>query len=488
MNSPSALLAGKYRIERVLGQGGMGVVVAAVHTALDERVAIKLLLPEALASAETVARFQREARAAVRIKSEHVARVIDVGAVDPAASSLQAALGIPLSPGAPFMVMEYLEGQDLAAVLRAAGPLPLHDAVVYLAQAIEAIAEAHAYGIIHRDIKPSNLFLTHRPDGTPLVKVLDFGISKAAPSSATDAAVTTTSAVLGSPMYMAPEQMIASREVDGRTDVWALGVVLYQLLTGRGPFNGTTMTELCARILQEPHAPIRASRADVPSEIEAVVARCLEKDRTRRFPSVADLAEAIAPFGGAGAAMSAERARRLIPRTERASAVPQTVATPPLGVAATALAPAGAAYAASGAPHAATNPSWAATRGRARSSATGLWLLLAFGLAAMIGGVAAVVLYLATTHAHAPVTPAVAMPEATAPAATPVATEPASTASAPEPTIVELTPLQARAAQATRPAAPTATATTTAREHHAPPTVHDDPPPRPTAETKPDIF
>src|SRR6185312_13248020 len=174
----TALLAGKYRMERVLGQGGMGVVVAAVHTALDERVAIKLLLPEALASAETVARFQREARAAVRIKSEHVARVIDVGAVDPAAFPLQAELGVPLQPGAPFMVMEYLEGQDLAAVLRSVGPLSVTDAVAYLTQAIEAIAEAHSLGIVHRDLKPSNLFLTRRPDGTPLVKVLDFGISK----------------------------------------------------------------------------------------------------------------------------------------------------------------------------------------------------------------------------------------------------------------------------------------------------------------------
>ena len=161
------LLAGKYRIERVLGQGGMGVVVSAVHTALDERVAIKLLLPEALASAETVARFQREARAAVRIKSEHVARVIDVGAVDPAAAALQPMLGIPLAPGAPFMVMEHLEGQDLAAVLRSAGPLSLGDAVAYVTQAIEAIAEAHSLGIVHRDLKPSNLFLTRRPDGTP---------------------------------------------------------------------------------------------------------------------------------------------------------------------------------------------------------------------------------------------------------------------------------------------------------------------------------
>src|SRR6185295_1831060 len=158
VNRSMTLLAGKYRLSRVIGQGGMGVVVAATHAQLDERVAIKLLLPEALENAETVARFQREARAAVRIKSEHVARVIDVGNVDYAAAQLQAELGVPLAPGAPFMVMEYLEGQDLSGVLRASGPLSVTDAIVYLAQAIEAIAEAHSLGIIHRDLKPSNLF------------------------------------------------------------------------------------------------------------------------------------------------------------------------------------------------------------------------------------------------------------------------------------------------------------------------------------------
>jgi serine/threonine-protein kinase len=305
----------------------MGVVVAGVHAALDERVAIKLLSPEALTNAETVARFQREARAAVRIKSEHVARVLDVGVVDPAAVALQAPGAVPLVVGAPFIVMERLEGQDLAGVLRSSGALGVRDATAYVAQAIEAIAEAHALGIVHRDLKPSNLFLTQRPDGTPLVKVLDFGISKV-PTPGTDVGVTTTTAILGSPMYMAPEQMIASRDVDGRADVWALGVVLHQLLSNRGPFPGTTVAELCARILREPPAPIRQARPDVPEELERVVARCLEKDRNRRYPSVADLAEALVPFGGAQAAMSAERARRLIPHTIRAEGVARQEAPP----------------------------------------------------------------------------------------------------------------------------------------------------------------
>jgi eukaryotic-like serine/threonine-protein kinase len=420
------LLAGKYRLERVIGQGGMGVVVAATHVMLNERVAIKLLLPEALENAETVARFQREARAAVRIKSEHVARVSDVGVVDAPASALQPVIGVPLAPGAPFMVMEYLEGQDLSGVLRATGPLPLGDAVGYLAQAIEAIAEAHALGIVHRDLKPSNLFLTHRADGSALVKVLDFGISKAATGNAMEAAMTTTSAVLGSPMYMAPEQMIASREVDGRTDVWALGVVLYQLLAGHGPFNGTTMTELCARILQEPHAPIRASRPDVPVEIDAVISRCLEKDRVRRFPSVADLAEAIAPWGGQLAALSAERARRLIPRTERVSGTPIVPQTNP-----NAYAVYGTPQAAM--PYAATNPSWSATR-QGSGSSSGVWVALALGASAIIVA-AAIVILIVAARMRSPTAQAAAPP--------PVPEAPTPTAPAMTTPTVELAPLHA---------------------------------------------
>lgn len=178
------ILAGKYRVERVLGVGGMGVVVAALHIALDERVAIKFLLPEALTNAEAVARFAREARAAVKIKSQHVARVIDVGT---------------LETGAPYMVMEFLKGQDLSNHLRQHGALPIADAVDFVLQACEALAEAHALGIVHRDLKPSNLYLTHQRDGTPVVKVLDFGISKVSGDARekSDGALTRTSALMG---------------------------------------------------------------------------------------------------------------------------------------------------------------------------------------------------------------------------------------------------------------------------------------------------
>src|SRR5580704_996551 len=206
------VLAGKYRVEGILGAGGMGVVVAAHHLQLDERVALKFLLPEALANAEAVARFDREARAAVKIKSEHVARVIDVG---------------KLENGSPYMGMEYLDGSDLSAWLQKRGSPPIPQVVDFVLQACEAIAEAHSLGIVHRDLKPANLFCIRRPDGGLCIKVLDFGISKM--SMLGDLHMTGTTAVFGSPAYMSPEQMHASKDVDGRTDVWSLGVILYEL-------------------------------------------------------------------------------------------------------------------------------------------------------------------------------------------------------------------------------------------------------------------
>jgi serine/threonine protein kinase len=189
------LLAGKYRVERVLGEGGMGVVVAARHVELDERVALKFLLPGTLGQPDAVARFLREARAAARIRSEHVARVTDVGT---------------LETGVPYMVMEFLEGADLSRILREHGPLPIEDAVDYVVQTCEAIADAHALGIIHRDLKPANLMLVTRSDGGSCVKVLDFGISKVSGPGQDAMAMTSTSTILGSPIYMSPEQMTSS--------------------------------------------------------------------------------------------------------------------------------------------------------------------------------------------------------------------------------------------------------------------------------------
>jgi serine/threonine protein kinase len=204
---PGEILAGKYQVERVLGVGGMGVVVAAHHIQLDEKVALKFLLPDALKNTEALARFEREARAAVKIKSEHIARVIDVGKLD---------------SGSPYMVMEYLEGGDLSGMLSKTGKLPVEQAVDFVLQASEAIAEAHALGIVHRDLKPANLFCIRRRDGQLAIKVLDFGISKVTKTGSMpdSMSMTKTTAVIGSPVYMSPEQMQSSKGVDLRTDVW----------------------------------------------------------------------------------------------------------------------------------------------------------------------------------------------------------------------------------------------------------------------------
>jgi eukaryotic-like serine/threonine-protein kinase len=277
------VLAGKYRVERVLGAGGMGVVVAARHVQLDFLVALKFMTDEALADPELVSRFLREARAAARLRSEHVARVTDVGT---------------LESGAPYHVIEYLEGMDLAAVLASEGRQPIPRAVEYVIQACEALDEAHHAGIVHRDVKPSNLFLTKRPNGTACIKVLDFGISKFDRLGGSSAKLhaTHSRAILGSPFYMAPEQMRSSREADARADIWALGATLYELLTGRVPFQGDSLLELALHAAQREPTPLRQIRPEIPWPLEQVVMRCLEKDRDDRFGNVRTLSAALAPF------------------------------------------------------------------------------------------------------------------------------------------------------------------------------------------------
>ena len=300
------VLAGKYRVDQVLGAGGMGVVVAAYHLQLEQRVALKFLRASALRDPSGRARFDREARAAARIRGEHVARVLDVG---------------HLESGAPYLVMEYLEGLDLSAWLSRRGPLPVELAVDFVLQACEAVAEAHSLGIIHRDLKPANLFCVHRPDGLPSIKVLDFGISKTAPGDASEAHMTATSAVIGSPLYMSPEQMRSPREVDTRADVWALGIVLYELLTGRTPFASETLPMLVLRIAQEPAPPIWIHRGDVPAPLAAAISACLVKDRERRTRSVGELAAAIAPFASVRGRVSASTIERVLAGTAPTNAV-----------------------------------------------------------------------------------------------------------------------------------------------------------------------
>ena len=289
------LLAGKYRIERLLGEGGMGVVLAATNEALRQRVAIKLLRSSALANSKALRRFEREAHAAASLRSEHVARVLDVG---------------ELTDGRPFMVMEYLEGRDLGDVIDEGPYLPVGELVDYVLQACEAIAEAHAAGIIHRDLKPRNLFLTTTVDGRPLIKVLDFGISKIQ-DAAEDMSLTRTTEIIGSPSYMSPEQLRASKEVDVRTDIWALGVILYELLSKKVPFQAVTVTELVAVVLMEPTPDIRRERSDVPEGLAYAINRCLAKRREDRFSSVSELVGAIAPFGSGANATMAERISRV---------------------------------------------------------------------------------------------------------------------------------------------------------------------------------
>ncbi len=291
---PGDVLAGKYRIDRILGIGGMGVVVAAHHVMLDERVAIKFLLPEMLHKQEVVGRFAREARAAVKIKSEHVARVFDVGTLD---------------NGAPYMVMEFLEGGDLAAWLRDRGPLAVEVAVDFVLQACVAVANAHGLGIVHRDLKPANLFCVRGSDGELVVKVLDFGISKITHVSASDTggSLTQTSAIMGSPFYMSPEQMQSARDVDARTDIWALGVVLYELLTGTTPFDGTSFAEIAIKVATAPLPRVCHVRPEVPTGLEGVILKCLARDRRERYSHVGELGVALREFGSKRAGALVDR-------------------------------------------------------------------------------------------------------------------------------------------------------------------------------------
>jgi eukaryotic-like serine/threonine-protein kinase len=264
--TPGRVVAGKYRVERIIGEGGMGVVVAATHVELDQQVAVKFLLPEAMRHPEAVERFLREARVAAKVRSEHVARVTDVGRVEPS--------------GVPFIVMEYLEGCDLGALIDSTGRLPIDEACEIGLQACEALAEVHAAGIIHRDLKPSNLFITRRADGSPSLKLLDFGISKLIENSGdteADPALTATATIMGSPSYMSPEQLRSTKEVDARTDVWALGAVLYEAVTGKPAFRGETVPQVCFMIGSEDPVPPSSLRPDIPPELERAILSALDK-------------------------------------------------------------------------------------------------------------------------------------------------------------------------------------------------------------------
>jgi serine/threonine protein kinase len=291
--APGTILLGKYQIDGLIGTGGMGHVVRASHLYLHQPVAIKVLLPELTASDSTVQRFLREAQATVKLRSEHSARVMDVGTTE---------------EGVPFMVMEYLDGNDLNQILRHHGPQQPAIVVDLLLQACEGIAEAHALGIVHRDVKPSNFFITRRPDGSMLLKILDFGISK---TPVGYGELTGTQTVIGTPSYMAPEQMKSGRDADPRSDIWSLGVVMYQLIVGRPPFSGDSYAELVLKVGLEPPAPIPVP---VPTGLDDVIMRCLEKDPGQRHQTVGELARMLAPFATdpIAAAQSATRSIRTL--------------------------------------------------------------------------------------------------------------------------------------------------------------------------------
>lgn len=292
MGAPTSLaegqtLDGKYVLHRVLGEGGMGIVWAARHRVLGTELAIKVLLPDAR-DPQTVARFHREARASVRITSIHAARVHDVAELD---------------DGTPYMVMELLRGQDLGQMLASSGPLPPHLAIDYVSQALVALEEAHAIGLVHRDLKPSNLYLATQPNGTSILKVLDFGIARDFHDH-DDARLTSTRAVMGSPSYMSPEQLRAARVADARSDVWSLGVCLYELVTGQLPFEAASLPDLMVAVLQSQPTPPEVLAPGIPAGLVEVIRRCIEKDPARRFQSAAELRAALIAAKSTGAASS----------------------------------------------------------------------------------------------------------------------------------------------------------------------------------------
>ncbi|MBA3817941.1 MAG: protein kinase [Deltaproteobacteria bacterium] len=289
------IFLGKYRVEQILGQGGMGIVARCTHLALNEQVAVKMLRNDVLQDADAKERFMREAQAAVKLRSEYVARVSDVGTFE---------------NGVPYMVMEYLDGQDLGQLLDEQQTVPVQWATEMILQAAEALAEAHSISIVHRDVKPTNLFVTWRPDGTSIIKVLDFGISKS--PMGTDMQLTQTQSLLGTPAYMSPEQMRSARLVDARSDIWSLGSVMYELLEGRRPFEADSFSEMCVKVAVDAPAPMRNAGPD----LEHVVLRCLAKSPEQRYSSMAELGRDLVPFARDqhGANVLVERMHRMLGR------------------------------------------------------------------------------------------------------------------------------------------------------------------------------
>ena len=303
---PGDIIAGKYRVEGTLGSGGMAVVLSATQLDLDRLVAIKVMRAELTQVPGAVQRLLLEAKLTARFRSEHICKVLDVGT---------------LGSGAPYVVMEHLEGSDLNGLLVERGRFDVVTAVDLILQACEGIAEAHAADVIHRDLKPENLFVTNLLDDPPTVKVLDFGISKQLGARPSGRVHTNPSAALGSPYYMAPEQMHAPKDADLRADVWAIGAILFELLTGETPFDGDTLPEVCAAVMHGAPKRARELCPELPEPLCDAIERCLKKPPNQRFSSIAELAVALAPFGSPRAAASLKRIERVLARNTPVSDV-----------------------------------------------------------------------------------------------------------------------------------------------------------------------
>jgi serine/threonine-protein kinase len=306
---PGTVINGKYRVEREIGRGGFGIVVRAVHLTLQQVVAIKVLTEAEGNDADwqqDAQRFHREAKATATLRGEHVVRILDVDV---------------LPSGAPYIVMEYLEGQTLHHVTHSRGPLGITEAVDIAVQMLAALAEAHSAGIVHRDLKPANVFLSRGRSNGTVVKVLDFGVSKVG-GATTAHALTQTGAVIGTVAYMAPEQMLDAKRVDGRADIWSVGQIFYEALTKQLPFGPSSGGNQVNAILTKPATPVSVHRPDVPPALDATLLRCFEKDASRRFQTAAEFGMALAPFASPAARVALDYLFRAPPPAGAAAPAP----------------------------------------------------------------------------------------------------------------------------------------------------------------------